>query len=255
MVVSTSNSSSLVFADENAPKISALMVKQRHEYYGDIRVFIIHDAIKVNFENKGTLVIARGPAWNVVEYSPQTKVAFQSKFKDWMAGGMRMNMTGDPIKRAYVKEGENLIGDERAAKYIRNDKRSRSRYWIDEHIDCSPQAAMIVERLYRLPVIETGFPLELSSSTNWEKDKNSIVWLPARMKKAAHPQFYCTLVTNDIKKIVVPKTEFDYPTHCRLAKNEQEVWLTPPTRSAMKMIIRALEPADAKNPTASSVHH
>jgi hypothetical protein len=234
---------SMATGDQAVPKISALTVKQRHEYFGDTRILLTNTAIKVIFLNKGTVVVAKAPAWNVVEYTPQSKVAYQCSFNDWMKGSSKLNFSEDIEATEFKKEGENLIGDERATKYIGNAEKSRSRYWIDEHIGCSEKAAMIVERLYRLPIIKTGLPLELSSSTLWVSEKNSIVWLPAKLKKGNRPQYFCTLITNDIKKIDVPKTEFDYPTHYKSVKSEDDVWLTAPTRSAMNMIIDAYEPS------------
>lgn len=212
--------------------------------------------MKVTFLNKGVIVVTKAPTWNVVQFNPQSKVAYQSSFDKWMSGRSKLNVDDDELTETkFKKEGENLIGDEHATKYIGNDERSRARYWIDEHVNCPEQAAMILERLYRLPVIKTGLPLELSSSTLWVQDKSSIVWLPPKMKKGDRPQYFCTLITNDIKKIDVPKTEFDYPTHYTAVKNEDDVWLTAPTRSAMNMIINAFEPSDGKKAKPSSHKH
>jgi len=248
-------SGSYAAGDQTVPKVSALMVKQRHEYFGDVRLLITRGAIKVTFLNKGTIVVAKAPTWNVVQYNPTSKVAYQCRFNDWMSGTSKLIMDDSLISTKFKKEGENFIGDERATKYIGNDERVRARYWIDEHTDCSEQAAMILERLYKLPVIKTGFPLELSSSTLWVQEKGSIIWLPPKMKKGTKPQYYCTLITNDIKKIDVPKTEFDYPSHYTAVKSEDDVWLTAPTRSAMNMIIGAFGPADKGKAKPDSPKH
>jgi len=247
-------------ATEKEQNTGATLIKQRHEYFGDVRIYFTHDAVRVIFDNKGTIVVAKAPAWNVTEYSPQTKVAYQASFKDWMKGGLSMDISSDDAEdMRFKKEGANFIGDEKATKYIGVDKRARARYWIDEQIDCPLSASLIIQRLYRLPIIKTGFPLELSASTMWQRDKNSIVWLPPLLKKAAHPIYYCTLTTNDIRKVDLPKTEFDYPTNTRLVKHEDDVWLTAPTRSVMKAMMGALEPSQpkqaSKQPLAPAVHH
>jgi len=187
-----------------AKTVSALVLDQKHIYLGKTKVYLTPSALKLTTigDKFRFSLISKAPKWDVVVYRNDDRLVCRTPLKTFCdQGGLFSNMV------IQLKARNTPPGGKRTTKKIAGTTWERTT-WSRIVFEClqlkgnaAPQAETILHAAYKMPT-NGQIPLR------WEGELvgRDIV---TRLREDCHRVF---LITDSIKRVDVPASEFNVPT-------------------------------------------
>src|SRR5271156_5587678 len=83
-------SSPALLAKSSTKQVQVLKLVQQNYFLGSIEVLIASDAVKVLIKDSQSVLLARGPHWKIVEYSPKKRLSHEAELAGFRQVGSKM---------------------------------------------------------------------------------------------------------------------------------------------------------------------
>lgn len=203
--------------------IPALVLKQKHFYWGDTETIVCLDGIRIN--NKGRMfysLVASSPKWDVTVYRNDDKTYLKQSLSEFEVAGL--------VNNFVVNKQARLFGTKSAETKVKINGITVTQIvhgpHLYQYLPLAGYASKPVEQIlyatYKLPT-NNGVPIKLV------KHRNGLDWMTGINDPGSRKVL---LETIRVEKTKVPRSIFIPPQNYKLSRSMQEVLMSKVSRDA-----------------------
>lgn len=203
--------------------IPALVLKQKHFYWGDTETIVCLDGVRIN--NKGRMfysLVATSPKWDVTVFRDDDRTYLKQSLNDFESAGLVNNFVVNKQTRLFGTKSEETkvkVNGVSVTQIVHGPH-------IYQYLPLNGYASKPVERIlyatYKLPT-NNGIPVKLV------KHRNGLDWMTGLNDPGSQKVL---LETIRIEKVRVSRDIFIPPQNYQLSRSMQEVLMSKVSRDA-----------------------